>query len=443
MLKKILAVCRAEYLQAIRSKAFIIGVLAMPIIMGGSIFVQHYLKSKVDLTARTCAVVDPTGEIWPLIEEATVKRNDKGNDKGIWKKQDSGELKQVRPEFSFERHIPAAGEETELLLSDRVRDGELDGFLLLSPDVLHPDAQVGELPAAYHTDTPTFTELPNWLSGVVNGKARSVRFEAADVDQELVTKLNVPVDVSTWGLASKTVEGEVKSGEKEKKVVTFVIPAVAMMLLFMLIMTSAPALMNQVLEEKMLRISEVLVSAVTPFELMMGKLLGSVFVSMTLGCLYLGAVAWALIHYGYEQYVPLSLYLWFTFLLVLALLMYGSVFSALGSACSELRDAQSMIMPAMLVIMIPMFAWTAVLQAPNGTVATALTFVPTATPLILLLRLATSPGPPLWEVVTSTLLCLAATVFFVWASSKVFRVGVLSQGQTPTLRTVIGWAFSK
>ena len=325
-----------------------------------------------------------------------------------------------------------------------MRAGELDGFLLLGERVLHPGAEMGERPAAYHTNQPTFEELPRFLEGVVNGEARRVRYEAAALDSDVVDRLSRRVEVGTWGLASRSsTTGEVTSGVRESGLRSTVIPLAAMFLLFMLVMTSAPALMNQVLEEKMLRISEVLVSAVSPFQLMMGKLLGSVLVCTTLGSLYLGTVAWATHHFDVAHYVPLSLYAWFFALMVLALLMYGSMMSALGSACSELRDAQSMMMPAMIVIMIPLFVWTAVIEAPNGTLATGMSFLPTATPMILLLRIAAPPGPPLWEVVAATGVCLVATVLFVLAGAKVFRIGVLSQGQTPSLRAVIGWVFSK
>lgn len=442
---KVLAVARAEFLQAIRSKAFLIGLLMMPVLMGGSIVAQIFLKDQVDLTERRCAIVDPTGEVWPLIETQGSERNDAVGVKqgGIWETDEDGARKQKRPKIVFERHIPAEGEETEMVLSDKVRDGDLDGFLILGREILDKNAEVGERPAAYHTNQPTFTELPNWLQGVVNGKALTDRFVAADIDQKIVARLSKPINVETWGLASRDTSGEVKGAKKENKLRTFLVPAAAMFLLFMLVMTSAPALMNQVLEEKMLRISEVLVSAVSPFQLMMGKLVGGVLVTLTLGGLYLGGVIWATNHYGVADLVPVSLYVWFLFMLVLALLMYGSVLSAMGSACQELRDAQSMMMPAMILIMIPLFAWNAVLEAPNGTVARGLTFLPTATPMVLLLRLGTPPGPPLWEVILATVLCLAATVFFVWASSKVFRIGVLSQGQTPSFKAMIGWVFTK
>jgi len=441
-MKKIQAVAKAEYMQAVRSKAFLIGVFMMPVIMGGSIAAQILLADNKDLSDRRCAIVDGTGNLYEVLEEASEQRNESG----IWSAaEEGGEPQQKRPRFQLERYTPTAGERADLTLSRRVKDGELLGFLIIDPLVSQGDseAEPATHPMAYYTESPTFTELPNWLEATVNGEVRRRRFEAADLDSELVAKLNRRVSLTTFGLPEERADGTVTEAKKDHKARTFLVPAASMFLLFMLIFSSAPALMNQILEEKMQRISEVLISAVSPFQLMMGKLVGTVLVSMTLAVLYLGAVWWATHHYGVQDFVPGVLYLWLPLFLVLALFMYGSIFSALGSACSELRDAQSMMMPAMILIMIPMFAWTAVLESPNGTIATVLTFFPTATPLILLLRVAAPPGPPVWEVVGGLVVCVIATVACVAASGKIFRIGVLSHGQTPTLRNLVGWIFSK
>jgi len=434
--KKVLAIARAEYLQAIRSKAFLIGLLVMPILMGGGVLVQLTLSDQVDLSDRACAVVDPTGELWPVLEAAAEERN--GAD--IWETVDDGEAKQLRPKFLLERFVPAEGQRADVILSQRVEDGDLQGFVLIDPAILRPDPV--QRPLAYHTDEPTFTELPTWIEKVVNEEVRARRFAEADVDQALVQRLDRQIPLSTWGLVEERADGTVDEATQENKARTFGIPFASMMLLFMLVMTSAPQLMNQVLEEKMQRISEVLVSAVTPFQLMLGKLLSSVGISMTLATLYLCGVFWATRHWHVSHFVPVSSYAWFLVLMVFAMLMYGSLFSALGSACSELRDAQSLMMPAMIVLMVPMFAWSAVLESPNGTVAVALTYFPTATPMILLIRVLAPPGPPAWEYPAAVLMCLATTVTLVWASGKIFRIGVLSQGQTPSFRKLLGWVFS-
>lgn len=435
-MKKVLAIARVEYLQAVRSKAFIIGVLVMPILMGGGMVFQVLLADQVDLRERGCAIYDPTGELWPVIEAASEQRNAQE----IWETTE-GEREQLRPRFELERFVPTDGKRPDIVLSERVRQGDLQGFVLLDPSLLTDEPS--QRPLAYHTAEPTFTELPNWIDKVVNAEVRRRRFEQAGMDRVLVEKLVRRIHLSTWGLASERMDGTVEEAEEENEVRTFGIPFAGLMLLFMLVMTTAPQLMNQVLEEKMQRISEVLVSAVTPFQLMLGKLLGSVAISLTLAALYLGGVFWATHYWGVSHFVPQDTYMWFLVLMIFALLMYGSLFSALGSACSELRDAQSLMMPAMIILMVPMFALSAVLESPNGTIAVGLTYFPTATPMIFLFRVLAPPGPPTWELLTAPLMCLATTVALVWASGKIFRIGVLAQGQTPSFRKLIGWVLSK
>ena len=151
-MKKVLAIARAEYLQAVRSKAFLIGLFGMPILMGGGLAFQVMMKDQVDLRERACAVYDPSGELWPTIVAAAEERNSLG----IWEqpKEDGdgedAEPKQLRPKFAFERFDPADGERPDVALSQRVRDGELQGFVLLDPSLLGED--LSERPLAYHTD---------------------------------------------------------------------------------------------------------------------------------------------------------------------------------------------------------------------------------------------------------------------------------------------------
>ncbi|MFT4541053.1 MAG: ABC-2 type transport system permease protein [Planctomycetota bacterium] len=441
-MNKIFAVARAEYLQAIRSKAFIIGVLMMPVLMGGSILIQLAFKDQVDLDDRKCAIYDASGELYEMLATQVERHNQ--ND--IFEEGDDGEPKQVRPRFVLEPFQSETELRVDVELSKRVDSGDLIAFLMIGEDVVRGPSEgdaAPDLSLAYYTETPTYTELARWIERTINEEVRQRRYAAAELDLEIINRLDTKSPLQTFGLAYERSDGSVEEAERESKMRTFGVPALSMFMLFMLIFSSAPALMNQVLEEKMQRISEVLVSAVTPFQLMFGKLVGSVMVSMTLAAIYLGSAAWATHHYEVAHFVPGVLYLWIPLFLTLALFMYGSIFSALGSACSELRDAQSMMMPAMVLVMIPVFAWSVVLENPNGSVATALTLWPTSTPLILLLRVAAPPGPPLWELIVGLLGCVAATIVTVAISGKIFRIGVLSQGQSPTMRQLVSWVFSK
>jgi len=212
-----------------------------------------------------------------------------------------------------------------------------------------------------------------------------------------------------------------------------------MFLMFILVMTSAPVMLNNVLEEKMQRIAEILVASVSPFQLFLGKIVGIVLVSWTLSVLYLGGAAYLAARFAVP--VPPALFAWFLLFQLLALFIFGSIFSAIGAACSEIRDAQSLMMPAMLVVMIPMFVWLPVLKSPDSGFATAMSLIPPVTPFLMMLRLAVPPGPAAWEIAAGVLLTAGFTLATVWAASRGFRVGILSQGQTPSLTRLFRWVF--
>ncbi|MDE2292435.1 MAG: ABC transporter permease, partial [Elusimicrobia bacterium] len=214
-------------------------------------------------------------------------------------------------------------------------------------------------------------------------------------------------------------------------------------LLFLLVFMSVPMLLHSVIEEKQLRIWEVLVASVSPFQLLMGKLLGNTLVSLAVSFFYLGGAVALAARFGVGDQVPPQLIAWFLVFQLLALLIYGSMFSAIGAACSELRDAQSLMTPAMFLLIAPMFGWVAVLRAPSGAFARLLSLFPPATPMLMLLRIALPPGPQPWEVGLSVVLTTAFSAACVWAAGKIFRVGVLAQGQAPTLGRIISWVLAK
>src|SRR5262249_36354875 len=147
----------------------------------------------------------------------------------------------------------------------------------------------------------------------------------------------------------------IKAAEKVDPVRTMAVPAVLMFAMFIVIMTSAPQLLNSVIEEKMSKISEVLLGSVTPFELMMGKLLGNTGIALVMAAVFLGGGFGAAVSYGYGDVVSAGLLLALGLFLILAVLLYGSLYMAVGAACSELKDAQTLMMPVMLLSMFPVF----------------------------------------------------------------------------------------
>ncbi|MDA7497381.1 ABC transporter permease [bacterium] len=438
-MNKIITIALTEYGNAIRSKAFIIGLLAMPLMMGLMIAVPQLTKDKVDLSDRTFAIVDYSGKLAEVMKEKAEDRNQFG----VFDSSSPEQAKQTQPKFIPEivESSSATWEEHVLQLSDRVRSKELFAFVLIESDVF--GNQNGGRQIAYHTRTPTFQMLPSWLERVINDEVQSVRFQQEGLDQDLVREVTRRTRVDRLGLASRNETGKVESAKKENRIATFAIPAVSMFLLFMMVMSSAPALLNGVLEEKMQKIVEFLISSVTPFQLMMGKLLGAMLVSLTLSVLYLGSATYVAWDQGFLDLIPPHLFFWFFVFLILAILIFGSMFLAIGATCNEIQDAQSLMFPAMLMVMVPVMTWMPIIQSPTGSFARWMSLFPPATPMLMMLRMAVPPGLPLWEVLLGVVVAVGFTVLIVLAAGKIFRIGILSQGQTASFGRMVKWLLSK
>jgi ABC-type Na+ efflux pump permease subunit len=328
-------------------------------------------------------------------------------------------------------------DEVKLQLSDRVKAKDLFAFVVIPESVLDADAKPE--PIEYYTETPSYEALPDWLDQRLGAQITEHRFSQASIDAKLVTKLTKRVEISTLGLVERTADGKAGQAKKVNAIATFALPFALMYLLFIAVMSSAPQLLNAVIEEKMSRISEVLVASVTPFQLMMGKLAGTALVSVILALCYLGGGTYALVSTGQFDLINPVLFAWFVLFLLCAVMMFGSIFLAIGAASADIKDAQGMMQPAMILVMLPIFVAPVILRAPDSGLAVGASFFPTAAPFLMLIRLAMTPAPPLWQVLLSVVLMLTSTCALVWAAGKIFRVGLLMQGKGATLAEMIRW----
>jgi len=113
--------------------------------------------------------------------------------------------------------------------------------------------------------------------------------------------------------------------------------------------------------------------------------------------------------------------------------------AAIGSAVNDIREAQSLMTPVMLVLMIPMMLWLPISRAPNSTFAQVLSFIPPVSPFVMVVRIAGSEPVPLWQIPLSIFVGLASVFGALWASAKIFRIGVLMYGEPPNFKTLIRW----
>jgi ABC-2 type transport system permease protein len=430
-MSRTITVAVSEFLTLVRTKAFIIGVILMPVFMIGAVVFQKLTEDRLDTTDRRVAIVDHTGAIVPLVKAAADALNQRAIDAGGTQRSPRFFVESVTPS-------PRSAADQRIDLSARVRSGELFAFVEIPADIINPDARP---PARieYHSDHPSYDTLPRFLGAIIGRAVLALRFRSASLDPALIDKLTKTPELANQGLFERDAAGRVLEAQQIDKLRAMAVPAGFMFLMFIVVMTSSPQLLNTVMEEKMSRISEVLISSVTPFELMMGKLLGSATVSLVLAVVYVAGAYRVASHYGYADAISPPMLGWFAVFLVCAVLLFGSIFISIGAACTDIKDAQGMMTPAMLLIMLPVFTWTAVLRAPDSAFAVGISMFPPATPFTMLLRIALRPAPPLWQILLSLALVGLTVVLAVWAAGKIFRAGILMTGKSATVTEMLRW----
>ena len=164
---------------------------------------------------------------------------------------------------------------------------------------------------------------------------------------------------------------------------------------------------------------------------------------MVLAVLYLGAGYSVAAYHGYGDVISVGLMIGLVIYLFLAVLLFGSLYMGVGAACNELKDAQALMMPVMLLSMFPAFVWVAVLKNPASSLSVGLSLFPPATPFLMLMRLALHPAPPVWQVLLSFVLTIMTSLACIWAAGKIFRTGLLMQGKTPSYRELARWVMAR
>jgi ABC-2 type transport system permease protein len=436
-MRKILIVAHSEFLTLVHSKAFLVGVVLMPVMMGASIMLIRSTKDTTDVKDRTFAFVDYTGRLAEPLKAVAGLYNASTAD------APAAGLARKGPRF-LPVEVQSDGQSPETLrlaLSDRVRNAELFAFVEFPATLLDPAAGAQ---IRYYSAHPSYDALPQWLRVTVNGVILNERFRQAAVDPAVIVRLTRQVPIEELGLFEHTDDGGVKAAEQVDRARAFGIPMAVLFLMYVTVMSSAPQLLNSVIEEKMSRISEVLIGSMTPFQLMMGKLIGGTAASVLLAAIYMaGGLAGAQYWGGYGSAVTPAILGWFLLFLVMSLFIFGSMFVAIGAACNDLKDSQNMITPVILLVMLPIFTAASVLRAPDGTLATVLSLIPTAAPFLMMLRISLEPGPPGWQIALSVILMAATVIVVVWAAGKIFRTGLLMQGKSATIPEMLRWVRAK
>lgn len=422
-MQKILKVAQREYIETAKTKAFILGIVMVPLLVGGIIVISSRMSRDTTGPRPTVkvAVADLSNELADEVKASVDEYNQKNPRRRI----------QVHQLETQETPDTAENEGR-----NQLRQGLVDAYVVLDKDILEGQGKIHLYtykPKASNIDI-FWTIEDLFRKAVVNQ-----RLKMHDLSHELLAKLpelqQVPIERVEMGSA----EGQDRVQRETDRLIKMMVPFFFMYLIFMGIIGTGQHMISSVIEEKNSRVIEVLLSALSPFQLMAGKILGLGGIGLTVVGLWGGAAYITARWQGLSIDISPQLAVYFTVYYILGFLMFSSVLAAAGSICNTIKETHSLMMPITVILLVPLLSWIRIVQSPDGTLARASSFLPPLTPMVMILRLCS--GSEIWtvEIIASILLLVATVLAAMWFAAKVFRTGILMYGKRPGLREVCRW----
>jgi len=419
-MNKILSVIKREYIQIVRTKGFIIGTILGPVLMAAFIVIP-VLVSLVSVDKQEkIGVVDLSGEIFMELDtrlDATLRDGSR--------------------RYLLERFEPAYGKDIRETLNQKVLEKELSAYIFIPDDVISGGAV--DYVSEHVSD---FDKIRN-ISSVLNNIVVERRLKTEGLDPNKIAAYMQPVKFSTNKVSSRGVEEDVGG--------TFIIAYVLVLILYMTLFFYGGIIMRSVLEEKNSRVVEIVLSSMKPFQLMMGKILGIAAVGFTQYAI------WAVFGLAATRYsrkivsglvpadtgfkipsVPGYIFIYFVVFFILGYFLYATFYAAIGAMVNSEKEAQQLLMPVSMFLIIPILLMTLVLKSPDSSISVVLSLIPFFAPILMLLRICLLL-PSAIQIGGAVVLLILSTVVMIWVAAKIYRVGILMYGKRPNLKEIVKW----
>lgn len=428
MARDVWTIFRREYRQRVRSKAFVIATLGIPVLMIGMIALSTIVAASAadglsgDRDPFLIGVVDSSGVL----------------------------AERLRPQLA-----PIGYGTAELALDEisgpagafKAADSLYSGVLVLDPAA----ADSGSV-RFYAEDRPSSLRR----AGIANAVRLAVLELRSEASGESVEP--TPVDFVMPDADSRS-SSELSAEEEEvREGVGMGLGFGGGMVLYMTILLYAAAVLRATLEEKQSRVVEIIISTVRPTHLMMGKIFGVGGAGLTQLGIWLATVAAAAmlttgvvapvlpvqageIVDAVRAVLPgweiLPLFMGF---FLFGYFIYGGLYAAVGAMCSSEQEAQYAQMPIVVLMVAQVMILMPVIEAPDSTLAIGASLFPMFSPVLMWARVATGSAAG-WEIGLSFLFMALALLFCAWLAGRIYRIGILSTGKRPSLRELAGWVI--
>ena len=329
---------------------------------------------------------------------------------------------------------PASPSDIQDGLRARINSGALDAYLVIPKDL--------DKSAELHTKNPGAYAQFGPLTSAVNQAVVESRLNARGIHVDDVRDIVRSSDLQVIKVS--------KEGESVERGQTLGVAIALVILLYTSLLMYGIITMRSILEEKTTRTMEVLISAVDPFQLLAGKILGVAAVAFTQFAIWSVSLA-LLATYGAAMaamtgagaalagiHVPGALLAYAGIYFFGGYFLYSSMFAAVGAACSNEQDAAQLQWIAMAPLVFTMVIYSLVLNDSSSRASVILSEIPFFAPVLMPLRVSLQV-PPAWQIALSIGLLFLSIVVVIYCSAKIYRVGILMYGKRPTLPELVRW----
>jgi ABC-2 type transport system permease protein len=402
-------IAKREYLERVRTKAFLLSTILIPLLMGGGIIGSIVAGGKAKSTSHITVISQDQQLATDL----------------------QAELQNGRDSRMTVDVISPGNSETRQTLDAMLADKQLDGYLWITP-------------AASPNARPTFAYTPRSTADIATKGAITSALRAVLMRERLSHQGMVSSDVDS--LMQPVKVDTTQAGKNADTTSSFVAIYVLFFLMYMVILLYGMNVARSIIEEKSSRVFEVLLATIRPEEMMAGKMIGVGSVGLTQVAVWLATAilltSSTLISSmaGGGVHVSLSAMqiIFFVVYFLLGYLLYSSVAAALGAMVNSEQELQQLNMFLVMPLAGCMFALAPVISNPSGPIARVISLIPFCTPLIMYLRISLAM-PPAWEIALSVVLMLVTICAILWVASRIYRVGILMYGKKPNLPEILRW----
>ena len=411
-MNKTMLIIRREYLTRVKKKSFILLTLLMPFIFAALIFVPLALSLIKDGSDKTVYVVDPGDHYAPLFQNG-----------GGWT-------------FSRQPKDDAAFYD---------KDSGVEAVILINGDPATDDQAL-----QIHSRNQVPADLVAIVENTVGNQVRQDKLAAYGIDSldRIIADVQKPVHAITM---QRDSDGSTKITNAD---IATAAGFLFTFLIYMFVMSYGAMVMQSVMEEKTNRIVELMVSAVSPFQLMLGKIVGIAFVGLTQLAVWVlmltailtaagqmfgtGGTGAATMMLSALMNLPFfEITLLFILFFIGGYLLYASLFAAIGASINAQEDAQQFMTPMIVIMVFAMYAGLYSAENTNGPLAFWSSMFPLTSPIVMMVRIP--HGVPLWQELLSLGLLFGTCLACVWISGKIYRIGILLYGKKPNLKEMVKW----